>query len=134
MKKLMVLWAVMTAVPAFAQINCEAFEAAIDKELRDYSSAAASGITGSTNPAADATRRSAMANSIALINANVNLMALNKCAVPKEPIGPVYLGAALTCSGALLAARERKETAFPPECDRKNWKKGGAAKGPGATD
>lgn len=121
--KLFSLFAVLAlsatvSVHSWAQIPCPSFEIAIDESLKEIAQQNAD--TMFENSAVRASYvQSRIANELASIHINVDLMAQNKCSPIKTPPTHFpYLTAALNCRTALIN-REKE----PPACDRKAWKR-----------
>jgi hypothetical protein len=109
--------AMCASTSAFAQSACDALQKAIESEIKEAALSSANGLGDNSAPRATM-RQIEIANNLSIIQANIALMAQNKCPPRTAPINPgVYLSEALSCSLAIL-----KSEKDPPACDKSTWK------------
>lgn len=105
------------ASSAMAQNTCTALADAVEWQLKNAAQNRVEGIGDNSAPRA-ALREAKTANSLALIQLNLQLMVINKCPARTKPLDPnFYFGDAAECSTQLL--RGNKDTAA---CNLKDWK------------
>lgn len=108
--------AAFVAAPAFAQSTCDALQLAIEAEIKDAALSSVLGIGDNSAPRATL-RQLEIANNLSTIQANLTLMAQNKCPARTAPIIPaVYLSNALDCNIAIMKGEKNA-----PACDKSTW-------------
>lgn len=113
-----VLVVLFVASPLIAQVNCSAFDSAIDSSLKMISSERASGITDSSAPR-ETMRAAKIANHLQVISINLTLMKEHKCPARQRPIVlGEYMKNALECELAMMKGEKD-----PPACNFDNWKR-----------
>ena len=91
-----------------AQSSCEAFNSAVELEMKRAAYSSAEGI-GDSSAARATMHELKIANSLSLINMNLNLMVQNKCPPRKNPIDyMIYFFEASACETAIR--RGEKDT------------------------
>jgi hypothetical protein len=121
MLRIITVAGLLTCSSAFAQQACEVLKAAIDDELLTYSVESLASVS-----VGEQVRLARAANALQIIELNVRLMEANKCPPLKEPIGPVYLGAASRCHtmSHSIVPELRTSPQTIEACDKSKWKKG----------
>jgi hypothetical protein len=122
-----VLWGLGTC--ASAQ-TCETLAAAIDGDLKRFSFES----IGGPNEVPEGIRLARAAISLHLVDVNLRLMEAHKCPPIKEPVGPVYAGAAHRCNLAARSIGVAGATAAAADdaCDKSRWVRGSSVVRPGA--
>lgn len=120
-KKLLGSLLLLGAASAYAQPNCGMFQQSIDESLKRIATERVGGLVDNSAPR-ETMRKVAISNEIGMMQLNIQLMTLNKCALPGAPLdASVYLSDALGCENALLKGEKDS-----PACDKKTWKKSGS--------
>ncbi|MES1241794.1 MAG: hypothetical protein ABUT39_09270 [Acidobacteriota bacterium] len=113
-----IIAAFVVASPSVAQVDCSAFDAAINMSLKQISSERASGITDNSAPR-ETMRAARVANYLQVISMNLALMKENKCPARQRPIVlGEFMKNALECELATIKGEKD-----PPACNFDNWKR-----------
>lgn len=108
---------VMTCSGAMAQNGCAAFSGAIESALKQAAADLIEGVADNSAPRASL-RELRVANSLATIRINVDLMAQNKCPPRQTPVDTSYYTVdAFTCE-----MDTRKGVKDAPTCNQANWR------------
>jgi len=114
---IMVLVSFVVASPSVAQVDCSAFDSAIDTSLKLISSERASGIADNSAPR-ETMRAAKVSNHLQVISINLMLMKEHKCPARKRPIVlGEFMKNALECELAMMKGEKD-----PPACNFDNWK------------
>ena len=107
---------------AKAQNVCDQLNVAVENGVKELSFYAMSGIFDDSAPRAT-NRKLSQVFQMGMIQANLQLLQANKCALPKLPVSEYsYKANALQCELAGSRASRQKESNAPlPECDRATW-------------
>jgi hypothetical protein len=103
--------------------SCESFANAFDNGAKELAYIEAGGV-GDNSAARESNRLLERVIATNVMQMNLNLMQLNKCAAPKQPVYAGDYGLdAMKCSNAVMRGRLSGDKSSPPECDRGKWTK-----------
>lgn len=100
---------------------CDTLGSAVESGVKELAFYSASGALDDSAPR-ESNRLMRKLASASVIQSNLQLMAANKCAMPKLPISDTdYYSNALDCTLATSRAQRTGEKIELPECDRAKW-------------